>query len=185
MASENVQEFAHPNNIAAMQAEWAQACAEHEYLKAHRWSSAALQVIRDNQTSFPTSNQFTAPVAGLLQFPSMDQNQYSSRQATVVPQLSLKGHACFYSGDNGGSYATVPNFTQNHLLTVVDLERWVAEPRTYGNAHAGTIMDTMSDTENFLQSASDSDATTYPSDDSSLETSSAPIGQTRQLFHRQ
>ncbi|KAG2051115.1 hypothetical protein BDR06DRAFT_600497 [Suillus hirtellus] len=162
MVSENVQEFAHPNDVAAMQAEWAQACAEHEYLQANQWSSAALQVVRDNQASFPTLNQFTAPVAGLPQFPPMDQNQYHFQQPTFVPQLSLEGHAWSQPGYNN--------------------ERWVAEdPRTYGNAHAGAIMDTMSDTETFLPSASasDSDATMYLTDDSILEpSSSAPIGQT-------
>ncbi|KAG2055214.1 hypothetical protein BDR06DRAFT_1007122 [Suillus hirtellus] len=48
MVLENIQEFAHPNDVAAMQAEWAQACAEYEYLKEHQWSSAALQVVRGN-----------------------------------------------------------------------------------------------------------------------------------------
>ncbi|KAG2112589.1 uncharacterized protein F5147DRAFT_683603 [Suillus discolor] len=110
----------------------------------------------------------------------MDQNQYHFQQPTVVPQLSLEGYAWSQAGYNDGSYANGPNFTQNHLLTVVDLERWVPEdPRTYGNAHAGAIMDTMSDIETFLPSASDSDATMYLSDDSNLEpSSSAPIGQT-------
>ncbi|KAG2347684.1 hypothetical protein BDR05DRAFT_996036 [Suillus weaverae] len=90
MISEDVEEILHPDVVAAMKAVWAQACEEDEYLKE---VSLALQAAQNNQTPFPTLNHFTAPVAGLPQFPPMDPSQYYSPQPSAVPQGSLEGHA--------------------------------------------------------------------------------------------
>ncbi|KAG1821846.1 uncharacterized protein BJ212DRAFT_926279 [Suillus subaureus] len=206
--SEDVQRFAHPDDVAAMQAEWAQVCAEDEFLKAQQGSSASFQNVHNNQMSFPTLNQFSAPVAGLPQFPPMDQSQYYFPQSPVVPQAPLEGVAWSKPEHDGGLYVNEPNFAQNYFPPVVDLALWAAgDPRAYGprqpfsqgqNAHfqtemsiplatehtgyayPGAITNTMTNAETLLPPAPDSDATMYLSNDNSLEpSSSAPDGTTR------
>ncbi|KAG2036858.1 hypothetical protein BDR03DRAFT_1092181 [Suillus americanus] len=204
MISEDVPKFAHPDDVAAVQAEWAQVCAEDEFLKAQQGSLASFQNFECNQTSFPTLNQFTAPVAGLPQFPPMDQSQYYLPQLPAVPQTPLEGSTWSQPEYDGGSYANGPNFDLNYYPPIVDLELWAAgDPRAYGPiqpfspgqnaqfqmgmytpsaehtgyAYPGATTDTMMDTETLLPSVSDTDATIYLNDDDSLEpSSSAPDG---------
>ncbi|KAG2756627.1 hypothetical protein P692DRAFT_20527782 [Suillus brevipes Sb2] len=93
-----------------MQAEWAQACIEVEYLKAHQWSPAALKHVQNNYPLFPTLNQFTAPVAGLPQFPKMDTRQWYSTQSTTIFR-TLEGPAWSHPAHNSGASETGPNFS--------------------------------------------------------------------------
>ncbi|KAG2357416.1 hypothetical protein BDR07DRAFT_1380146 [Suillus spraguei] len=195
MVSEDVQKFAHPDDVAAMQAELAQVCAEQEFLKAQQGSSAFLQDVQNDLMLFPTLNQFTA---GLPQLPPMDPNQYYYPQPSVVPQAPLEGPAWSQPEHYGGSYFNGPDFDQNYYPPIVDLELWAAgDPRAYGPlppfsqgylqtemsipsateytgyTYPGAIVDTMTNVDTFLPFASGSHATMNLSDGDNLEPSSS------------
>lgn len=95
-------------------------------------SSAALEHVQNNQPLFPTLNQFTAPVAGLPQFPQTDPTQYYSPQPTAISQ-TLEGPAWSQPPHVGGASVNGPDFSRNDFPTIVDLELWAAgDPRAYG-----------------------------------------------------
>lgn len=132
MVSEDVQKFAHPDDVAAMQAEWGQVCAEQEFLKAQQGSSAFLQGVQNDLLSFPTLNQFTAPVAGLPRLPPIDPNQYYHPHPSVFLQAPLESPAWSQPEHDGGLYNR-PDFYQNYYPHIVDLELLGAvDPRAYG-----------------------------------------------------
>lgn len=201
IVSEDVQEVAHPDDVVTIKAKWVPACEKDEHLKAQVESPTSLQ---DVQPSFPMSNESTTPVAGLPKSPTMDPGQCHSLQPSAVPQAPLEGTAGFQPEHDGGLNANGPNFAQNHFRTVVDLELLAVEdplahdprpPFSQGqNAHLqrevsilsvtehagsacpGALKNTMTDASTFMPSASDSDATTYLNDGSSLEPFSfAPV----------
>ncbi|KAG2753529.1 hypothetical protein P692DRAFT_20709824, partial [Suillus brevipes Sb2] len=99
---ESSQEFAHPDDVAAMLSEWAQAREEEEFLKKHQWSSAALEHVQNVRPLFPTLNQFTAPVANLPQWSQTVPTQYYSSQPGAIFQ-TLAGSAWSQPAHVGGA----------------------------------------------------------------------------------
>ncbi|KIK33780.1 hypothetical protein CY34DRAFT_18157 [Suillus luteus UH-Slu-Lm8-n1] len=106
--SESFQESAHPDDVAAMLTEWAQACKEDQYIRAHQWSPAALQHLQDTQPVFPIPNQFTAPVPSLPQYPQMDTSQYHSTLEGPSWSHPAQGTSTASEMDHSG-YATSAN----------------------------------------------------------------------------
>ncbi|KAG2361792.1 hypothetical protein BDR07DRAFT_1100017 [Suillus spraguei] len=199
MVSEDPREYLQPEDWAYMRAQWAELCEEDPDLKSLTMESKDVPDDHD-PTSFPTLNQFTAPVAGLPQFPSLDPSQYDYPQPPAVPEAAPENPVWSQSDHDNGLYANGPNFAQNYYPPIIDLELWAAgDPRAYGlrppspreqNAHSipfaeehpgytypDAIVDTMANVETFLPAAPGSHATMNLSDGDNLEpSSSAPDG---------
>lgn len=107
------QEFAHPDDVAAMLSEWSQAREEEEFLRKHQWSSAALEHVQNVRPLFPTLNQFTAPVVNLPQWPQTVPAQYYSSQPGAIFQ-TLAGSAWSQPAHVGGASVNEPGFSQNY-----------------------------------------------------------------------
>ncbi|KAG1750768.1 hypothetical protein EDB19DRAFT_1350261 [Suillus lakei] len=70
----------------------------HEPPAPQQGASTGSQDVQNTQTTFPTLGQFTAPVPGLPQLPSMGASQYHPPQPPAVPQAPLQGYGWSQNG---------------------------------------------------------------------------------------